>query len=86
MGGFLTMVAAATQGCTTSKTASVTATFACSFASNQTFTNSSQIGEFALFNSSAVAAGATMFNHITTNPYINFSTSNTLAITITITN
>lgn len=58
---------------------------AASWDSNQTWTNSSQIAEFALIMGTTSSA-YTAFNHITTNSYINFATSNTLAVTITITN
>jgi hypothetical protein len=57
---------------------------ACSFASNETWSGSSQIGEFGLYNNAA--STGVLFNRVTTSTYINFATSNTLAITITITN
>lgn len=57
---------------------------AVSFNTNETWANSSQIGEFAIYNSSD--SGGTMFNRLTTGAYINFATSNTLAISISITN
>ena len=59
---------------------------AASWASNETWTNSSQIGEFALILGTTSSAGAYLFNHITTGSFINFATSNTLAVTISITN
>ena len=58
---------------------------AASWASNETWTNSSQIGEFALILGTTSSA-YTAFNHISTGSYINFATSNTLAISIQITN
>ena len=85
MGGYQTIRNFGTQGLTTSTNAACTFTGAVSFDSNETWTNSSQIGEFAIYNSASTGSGQ-MFNHLNTNPYINFGTSNTLAITITITN
>jgi hypothetical protein len=85
MGGYQTIRNFGTQGLTTATNTACTFTGAVSFASNETWTNSSQIGEFAIYNSSGTS-GATMFNHLNTASYINFATSNTLAITITITN
>jgi len=58
---------------------------AASWASNETWTNSSQIGEFALIWGTTSNA-FTLFNKITTGSFINFGTSNTLAVTISITN
>ena len=72
---------------TTATNSACTFQGAVSFNSNETWTNSSQIGEFAIYNSASTNnAAAAMFNRMTTSTYINFSTSNTLAITITITN
>jgi hypothetical protein len=85
MGGFQTIRNFGTTGLTSATNTACTFTGAVSFASNETWTNSSQIGEFAIYNSSG-SAGATMFNHLATASYINFATSNTLAVTITITN
>lgn len=82
---YMTIKNFGTTGLTTATNSACTFTGAVSFASNETWTNSSQIGEFALYNSSATGSGA-MFNRVTTGTYINFATSNTLAITITITN
>ena len=79
-----------TTGLTTSTNAVCTFTGAVSFASNETFSGSGQIGEFALYNASNTtitgAGAACMFNRLITSTYINFATSNTLAVTITITN
>jgi hypothetical protein len=86
LGGYATIRNIGTTGLTTATNAAGTYTAAVSFASNETWTNSSQIGEFALYNSGATGGGAVMFNRLNTNPYINFATSNTLAITVTITN
>jgi hypothetical protein len=85
LAGYDTIRNAGTQGLTTATNTACTYTMAVSFASNETWTNSSRIGEFALYNSSGTA-GATMFNRLNTTTYINFATSNTLAITVTITN
>ena len=56
-------------------------TFAASWASNETFTSSNSISEFGLFG-----ANATMIGRVTTATPINFATSNTLAITYTLSN
>lgn len=85
---YATIKAFGTTGLTTSTNAACTFTGAVSFASNETFSGSNQIGEFAVYNSSLTTdnTNACMFNRLTTSTYINFATSNTLAITITITN
>jgi hypothetical protein len=70
---------------TTATNTACTFSAAASWASDQTWTNSSQIGEFALILGTTSNA-YTGFNHITTGSFINFGTSNTLAVTITITN
>ena len=72
----------------TSTSAACTFSAAISFASTETWTNSSQIGEFALYNSTAAEStgGSVMFNRIVSSGYINFASTNTLAITISITN
>src|SRR4030095_1487342 len=85
LAGYDTIANAGTQGLTTATNTACTYTMAVSFASNQTWTNSTRIGEFALYNSSATA-GATMFNRLNTTTYINFATRNTFAITVKITN
>jgi hypothetical protein len=82
--GYLTIKNFGTTGLTTATNSACTFTGAISYASDGTFAGCSQIGEFAIYNS-ADSNGA-MFNRVTTNAYINFATSNTLAITITITN
>lgn len=75
----------ATTGITATATdAACTFTLAVSWNSTQTHASSSAIAEFALYNSSGTN-GATMFNRLTT-AAINFSSTNTLAVTITITN
>lgn len=85
--GFATIVNIGTTGLTSATNSACTYTAAVSFASNQTFTGSNQIGEFALYNSSSTTnAAAAMFNRLNTTAFINFATSNTLSITITITN
>lgn len=86
LAGYMTIKAFGTTGLTSATNTACTFTGAASFASNETFTGSSQIGEFALYNSGATGGGAVMFNRLNTATYINFATSNTLAITITITN
>ena len=73
----------------TSTSAACTFSGAISFASNETWTNSGSIGEFAIYNSASSGAtsdGIFMFNRITTATYISFASTNTLAITISITN
>jgi len=57
------------------------ATFAASWASNETHDSSSVINEFALFTDEPVMVG-----RVTTSATINFSTSNTLAVTYTLSN
>jgi len=73
-------------GTTLASATNTTAKFqaAVSFASNETWSGSSQIGEFGLYNNAA--STGVMFNRVTTNAYINFATSNTLAVTISIEN
>ncbi len=56
-------------------------TFAASWASNETHDSSSAINEFGLFTDEPVLVG-----HVTTGSAINFSTSNTLAVTYTLSN
>jgi len=56
-------------------------TFAASWASNETHDSSSVINEFGLFTDEPVLVG-----HVTTSSTINFSTSNTLAVTYTLSN
>src|SRR5215471_5559259 len=70
---------------TTSTNAACTWSGAVSFNSNETWTNSTSVGEFAIFNATTNAS-FTMFNRLNTNPVINFASTNTLAITVTITN
>lgn len=57
------------------------ATFAASWASNETHDSSSAINEFGLFTDEPVMVG-----HVTTGSTINFSTSNTLAVTYKLSN
>jgi hypothetical protein len=85
LGASATIRALGTTALTTATDSACTFTGAASFASNETWTNSSQIGEFALYNAASISSG-TMFNRLNTATYINFATSNTLAITVTITN
>jgi hypothetical protein len=82
---YMTIRTFGTTGLTTATNSACTFTAAASFASNETWSNSSQIGEFALYNSSSTGSGA-MFNRVTTSTYINFASTNTLAVTVTITN
>jgi hypothetical protein len=86
MGGYETIVPFATTAITSATNSAVTFTAAVSFASNQTWTSSTRIGEFALYNSGGTGGGAVMFNHLATATYIDFDSTNTLACTITITN
>jgi hypothetical protein len=86
LAGYTTIKVFGTTAITSATNTACTWTAAVSFASNETFSNSSQIGEFALYNSGATGGGAVMFNRLNTNPYINFGSTNTLAITVTITN
>jgi len=86
LAAYTTIKVIGTTGLTTATNAAGTYTAAVSFASNETWSNSSQIGEFALYNSGATGGGAVMFNRLNTNPYINFGSTNTLAVTVTITN
>jgi hypothetical protein len=87
MGGYMTIKTIGTTGLTTATNSACTWTAAVSFASDGTWDGSSQIGEFAVYNQTATnGASAVMFNHVNTETYINFGTSNTLAVTITITN
>jgi hypothetical protein len=73
-----------TTGLTSASNTTCVFTGAVSFASTETWTGSNQIGEFGLYNSNTSAG--TLFNRLTTGTYINFATSNTLAVTITISN
>lgn len=84
LAGYLTIINFGTTGLTSATNSACTFTGAASFASDETFSGSDQIGEFALYNSAA--SDGTMFNRLNTTTYINFATSNTLALTITITN
>ena len=56
-------------------------TFAASWASNETHASSSVINEFGLF-----AANGTMIGRVTTSATINFASTNTLAVTYTLSN
>ena len=56
-------------------------TFAASWASNETHASSSAINEFGLFTDEPV-----MIGHLTTSAVINFSSTNTLAVTYTLSN
>jgi hypothetical protein len=84
LGGYMTIKNFGTTGLTSATNSACTFTGAISFNTNETFAGSSQIGEFCIYNSAD--SGGTMFNRVTTSTYINFSTSNTLAVTMTITN
>ena len=86
MNGYDTCVAF-NNGTTLSTATNAPCTFSASvsLASNSTWTNSTRIGEFALFNNTTNST-CTLFNHITTASYIDFRSTNTLAVTITITN
>jgi len=84
LAGYMTIIAFGTTGLTSATNTACTFTGAASFASNETWSGSSQIGEFGLYNSAG--SGGVLFNRLNTTTYINFATSNTLAITVTITN
>jgi hypothetical protein len=86
LGGYFSIKALGTTASTTATDSACTFTGAVSWASSDTHLSSSQISEFSLWNSSTTSATATMFNRLTTGTPINFATSNTLAVTITITN
>ncbi len=86
LAGYMTIKNFGTTGITSATNTACTFTGAISFASDQTWTGSSQIGEFAMYNSAATGGGAVMLNRLNTATYINFATSNTLSITVTITN
>mgnify|MGYP001463878616 FL=1 len=84
LGSYVTIRNAGTEGFTSSTSAAPTYTMAVSWASNESL---GSIGEFALYNRTATnAASAIMFNRVTTATQINFQSTNTLAVTITITN
>lgn len=55
-----------------------------SWASDGTHASSSSISEFALYNSTDT--GGVMFNRVTTGTPINFGSTNTLAVTLTVSN
>lgn len=57
-----------------------------SWNSNETHASSSSISEFALYQSGATGAGGRMFNRVTTATPINFGSTNTLAVTLTVSN
>lgn len=89
LGSFFSIINStrATTGMTTSAAAAnITFTLAASWNSNETHANSTAINEFALLNSSTTSGTMTMFNRVTTSSPINFQSTNTLAVTITITN
>lgn len=86
LAGYFSIKALGTTASTTGTDSACTFTGAVSWASSDTHTSSNSISEFALYNSSTTTGGATMMNRLTTGTPINFATSNTLAITITITN
>ena len=70
----------------TSTSAAASWSGAVSFASNETWGgNPATIGEFALYNA-AVSSDGVMFNRIASTATFGFATTNTLAVTITITN
>jgi len=85
LGGYLTIRNFGTTGLTSATNSACTFYGAVSFNTNETFSSSSQIGEFAIYNSASTGSGA-MFDRLVTATYINFATSNTLAISISITN
>lgn len=88
LGGYFSIINStrATTASTTATNSPCTFTLAASWASNETHASSTSIGEFALLNSSTTSGTMTCFNRVTTSPVINFQSTNTLAVTITITN
>jgi hypothetical protein len=90
LGGYFSIINStrATTATTTATNSACTFTLAASWNSTETHASSTNpgISEFALLNSSATGASMTMFNRVTTSAAIVFTTSNTLAVTITITN
>ncbi|MDM7911997.1 MAG: hypothetical protein QUS09_02775 [Methanotrichaceae archaeon] len=85
LGGYMTIRNFGTTGLTSATNSACTFYGAVSFNTNETFSGSSQIGEFAIYNSASTGSGV-MFNRVVTASYINFATSNTLAVSISITN
>jgi len=85
LGGYMTIANFGTTGLTSATNTACTFYGAVSFNTNETWSGSSQIGEFAIYNSSATGSG-TMFNRVVTASYLNFATSNTLSVSISITN
>lgn len=85
LAGYMTIRNFGTTGLTSATNTACTFMGAVSFNTNETWAGSSQIGEFAIYNSASTGSG-TMFNRVTTNSYINFATSNTLSVSISITN
>jgi hypothetical protein len=83
--GYMTIRNFGTTGLTSATNTACTFMGAVSFNTNETWSGSSQIGEFALYNSASTGSGA-MFNRVVTASYINFATSNTLSVSISITN
>jgi hypothetical protein len=87
LGGYMAIRNFGTTGLTSATNSACTFYGAVSFNTNETFAGSSQIGEFAIYNSASTNnAAAAMFNRVVTASYINFATSNTLAVSISITN
>lgn len=84
LGGYMAIRNFGTTGLTSASNTACTFMGAVSFNTNETWSGSSQIGEFAIYNSADT--GGSMFNRLVTASYINFATSNTLAISISITN
>ena len=76
----------ATTASTTATNSACTFSLAASWNSNETHASSTSISEFALLNSSTTSGTMTMFNRVTTGTPINFQNTNTLSVTITITN
>jgi len=87
MGGYMTIKVMGTTGLSSATNTTCKFVGSVSFASNETWSGSSQIGEFAIYNAQSTNSGAAaMFNRVVTATYINFATSNTFAIGITIEN
>lgn len=77
-----------TSNFTTATNTPCTFQAAVSFQSNETWAGGTNpgIGEFALYNSNTTGGSAIMFNRVTTSALITFASTNTLAISISITN
>jgi hypothetical protein len=85
MHAYTTIKTIGTTAITTASNSTPSFSWAVSFTNTETFNGSSQIREFALYNSASTGSGTMLARAITASD-INFATSNTLAITYTISN